>query len=437
METRRQLLHIGVGGFALLLRWLTWPQATLLALAAIAFNLIVLPRLVPGVLRHADQERPWTSGILLYPIAVLALILVFRSRLDLAAIAWAILAAGDGAATLVGVHMPVGPLPWNRRKSVGGLTAFVAAGGAAAVGMTWWLSPGTPDTWQLAVPLAAAILSGLAETVPVDLDDNITVAVIAAAVLWSASGTTQVALLGHVASLDAAFWRLLALNGVVAVLGWRARMVTGAGAMVGGLIGSLVIAGAGAGGWILLVATFLAASLTTRLGHGRKVRAGIAEDRGGRRGPGNAIANTGVAAWAALVAAGSPDPTLPWLALVAALTTTGSDTVASEIGKAWGRTTWLITTLRRVSPGTTGALSAEGTLAGVFAALLLATIGAVTGLVPAGAVPLIGAAATAASLIEGVIGATAEAQGMLTNDAVNFVNSAIGAGLSILAWSSF
>jgi len=45
-------------------------------------------------------------------------------------------------------------------------------------------------------------------------------------------------------------------------------------------------------------------------------------------------------------------------------------------------------------------------------------------------------AATVASLIEGVIGATIEARGMLTNDVVNFVNSGIGAGLAILIWSS-
>jgi uncharacterized membrane protein len=53
------------------------------------------------------------------------------------------------------------------------------------------------------------------------------------------------------------------------------------------------------------------------------------------------------------------------------------------------------------------------------------------------AVPLVVIAATMASLFEGVIGATIEARGMLTNDAVNFVNSAIGAGLAILAAAAF
>jgi uncharacterized membrane protein len=38
--------------------------------------------------------------------------------------------------------------------------------------------------------------------------------------------------------------------------------------------------------------------------------------------------------------------------------------------------------------------------------------------------------------MEGVIGATLEARGMLTNDVVNFVNSAMGAGMALLVWSS-
>src|SRR6185295_5061356 len=109
----------------------------------------------------------------------------------------------------------------------------------------------------------------------------------------------------------------------------------------------------------LLFATFIAASVTSRLGLARKVLLGIAEERGGRRGAGNAIANCGVAAVAAIAAVTTPDRGSSLLALVAALTAGGSDTVASEIGKAWGRSTFLVTTFRGVPPGTPGAMSLE------------------------------------------------------------------------------
>ena len=50
------------------------------------------------------------------------------------------------------------------------------------------------------------------------------------------------------------------------------------------------------------------------------------------------------------------------------------------------------------------------------------------------AVAVVTGAATVASLLEGVLGATLEARGMLTNDVVNFVNSAMGAALAMWLW---
>ena len=75
---------------------------------------------------------------------------------------------------------------------------------------------------------------------------------------------------------------------------------------------------------------------------------GIAEGRGGRRGAGNAFANTGVAAAAGVLAAFSYAPAPALIGFVAALAAGGSDTMASEVGKAWGRRPVLFPTFRRV-----------------------------------------------------------------------------------------
>src|SRR4029450_13689766 len=95
---------------------------------------------------------------------------------------------------------------------------------------------------------------------------------------------------------------------------------------------------------------------------------------GGRRGAGNAIANCGVAAIAAIVALTTPYTAQALIAPLPARSAGGSDTVASEIGKAWGRSPFLVTTLSRVRPGTPGAMSLEGTAAGILAALALAAV---------------------------------------------------------------
>src|SRR5262249_8086395 len=100
-ETARQIVHMAMGGFAMLLRWIAWWQAMARASFALLFNLLVLPRIGGAIYRPGDRERG-LHGILFYPLAVLLLLVAFPRRLDIAAAAWGILAIGDGIATLVG-----------------------------------------------------------------------------------------------------------------------------------------------------------------------------------------------------------------------------------------------------------------------------------------------------------------------------------------------
>jgi uncharacterized protein (TIGR00297 family) len=250
-------------------------------------------------------------------------------------------------------------------------------------------------------------------------------------VLWIGTLMTAASLAGARATVvDALPWAI-GLNAITAWLGYRARTVSRTGAVAGALVGAIIYAGGGRGAWVLLLVTFLTAAVTSRMGLARKERLGIAEERGGRRGAGNAIANCGVAAVAAVAAVTTPYPSASLVALVAALTAGGSDTVASEIGKAWGRSAFLVTTLRRVPAGTSGAMSLEGTAAGVIAAFALAGAGAALGLMPASAMPLVVGAATAGALAESALGATLEGPGILNNDMLNFINTAIAAAVAL------
>ena len=221
------------------------------------------------------------------------------------------------------------------------------------------------------------------------------------------------------------------LNIVVALAGYRGRTVSQSGAICGAIIGAIIFASTGWRGWTLLLATFLAAATTSRLGIRRKTLLGIAEERGGRRGAGNAIANTGVAAAAAIIALLSPSTPTALIAFVAALTAGGSDTVASEIGKAWGRQAYLVPTFRHVPPGTSGAVSLEGTAAGLIGAFVLGSIAVLLQLIQPNALVPIVLAATIGAFAESALGATLEAPGILNNDLLNFLNTAIAALLAI------
>jgi uncharacterized protein (TIGR00297 family) len=431
-EHARQVVHIAMGAFALLLRYLTWWQAAVLAGLAIAFNVKILPRIGGRRLyRPTDVARGFPSGIVLYPIAVVLLLLLFPDRLDIVAAAWGIMAVGDGLATIVGRAAGGRTLPWNREKTLAGTVTLAVTGGVAGAFLCWWVRPAVlppPYLWfSLGAPLVAAAAAAGVESIPVRLDDNLSVPLSAAGVLFCLSLVSEDLAL---AALSLAAERLLiaaALNGTVAWAGYAARTVSLSGALCGAAIGTTIFIAAGWQGWVLLLATFVLAAATTRMGLERKTLLGIAEERGGRRGAANAVANTGVAAVAALMSilTYAREPAL--VAFAAALAAGGSDTVASEIGKAWGRRTYLVPTFTRVSPGTSGAISAEGTAAGLVAALALATAAAALQLVSFSTLAAIVGGATAGALVESALGATLEPPGILNNDLLNFFNTAVAA----------
>lgn len=202
---------------------------------------------------------------------------------------------------------------------------------------------------------------------------------------------------------------------------------------------------------------FVAGSAVTKVGFAKKEAAGIAEGRGGVRGPGNVWGSALTAALCALLVwlTGFSTPLMGLsndliaqlliLAFVASLSTKLSDTSATEIGKAYGRRTFLITTLQPVPRGTEGAVSLEGTLAGVVGSLILAVAAWGIGFIPAIGVGICVVAAFVATTIESLIGATIENKlPGLTHDVVNIINTLIGAVVAIaialayqFAWGQF
>ncbi|MEN3337404.1 MAG: hypothetical protein V7647_1080 [Acidobacteriota bacterium] len=426
-----------MGGAALVLRFARWWEAAVLAGVAIAVNAHVLPRL-PGwsLYRDAGRGRRYLSGVTLYPLAILLLVLVLPERLDIVASAWAILAFGDGMATIVGRRVGGPRIPWNRAKSVSGTAAFLVFGGIGGVLLCLWCRPvilPPPYVWySIAAPLLATVAAAAVETIPVRLDDNVSVPAIAAAVLWWASLISA----DSVAAFATMSTRLLlvtiGVNGAVSIAGYVAGMLTISGALAGEILGLIIVLTAGWRGWTLLLATFVMAVVTSQIGLRHKLRLGIAEGRGGRRGGGNAVANTGVAAAAAMLAALSYAPGPALVGFVAALAAAGSDTMASEIGKAWSGPTVLFPAFRRVPAGTSGAVSLVGTVAGLLGAGVLGAIAAGTRLIAWGALGPVVAGATIGAFAESALGATLEERGVLNNDILNLLNTAIAAAAAVL-----
>ena len=106
------------------------------------------------------------EGSMYYAFGVLFALGLLRSNPASAISVVLILALGDGLATYIGKCYGNHKLPWNRNKTVEGLLGFVAGASIAL----------------LVLPLPATILivvvATVVESLPIRLDDNITLPVI-------------------------------------------------------------------------------------------------------------------------------------------------------------------------------------------------------------------------------------------------------------------
>jgi uncharacterized protein (TIGR00297 family) len=220
-------------------------------------------------------------------------------------------------------------------------------------------------------------------------------------------------------------------TGIFAGLAYALGMVSRGGALGGFAVGVVIYACLGPQGFMILALFVIVGSALTRLGYRSKQQRGIAQSHGGRRGAKNALSNCGVALLCALLAALIPSEAFA-AAFVASLGAAFADTAESEIGQLSRHTPRLITSLRKAPPGTDGAVSMSGTLAGLVAAGLTALLGLMVGLVggPFAAL-LVACAAFLGTVVDSLLGALAPRIG---NELTNVLCTLAAAGL-VLAFS--
>ena len=174
------------------------------------------------------------------------------------------------------------------------------------------------------------------------------------------------------------------------------------------------------------------ASGLTRLGYRRKVELGAAQGNSGRRGARHAAANCAAGVLLALGYRYTGDP-LWATGLVASFATAAADTAGSEIGPLIGSNTVMAASFEKVAPGTSGAVSLEGTAAGIVAALIVAVAGLLTGLlVHPELLLLVVVAASVAAWAESILGGIAGVERRLGNEGMNLVNTIVGALLCMV-----
>lgn len=441
-EWRRKAVHAGMGLCALLLRWLDWRMAAALALAALLFNLLVMPRIGRGIYR--DPSKPMDSGIVAYPAMVLVLILLFRHQLGYAAALWGVMAFGDPAATVAGRRFGHS-LPWNAKKTWSGLLAYVLVGTLAATALWLWTVAGYPGQTERSSELVflvdflifmpVVVLGGFLESLDTGLDDNWIPALPCALMMFSVeSGTFPLGLIGLQPAVG---WGMAALVNVgVAAAMLSGRVVSTSGAIAGALLGFVILAFGGWPAYAILWTFFLLATVATKLGYRRKEMAGTAQQAKGRRDARHAVANCGVGAVIALVAARSFGPgheigSIPLFALAGAFAAALADTLGTELGSLYGRNPVSLWRRERVSPGTPGAVSMAGLAGGLLGGGAIGIVAWAIGLIPGWGAWIVAIAGVAGSVAESLLADGVQRSGRrVEHDFANAFNTFVGASVA-------
>ena len=323
-----------------------------------------------------------------------------------------------------------------------GLATAAGLGTGAGVGPAAGATdvPGVPTFAFLAA--AGALVAGVLRSVLFTRDDPLVIVTVGF-ILWVLWVITPDVSAG-----------LVALGiGVTVFLGlvsFALRTANVTGMLTGVLLGLVTVVLGGIGWFLTLMTFFSVGALASKFRYDRKVARGVAEDNEGARGTGNVLGNAavGLAAVVGFAAASTvlPDLQAPPLltepfgvslarllafAFAGSLAAAMADTLSSEIGGLFDEPR-LVTTLQRVEPGTDGAVTWQGELAGLTGAVV---IGVLSGLVvdpvaSAATVPVaagvVAAGGVVGMTVDSLLGATVEGA-FVGNETVNFLATVAGA----------
>ena len=237
-------------------------------------------------------------------------------------------------------------------------------------------------------------------------------------------------------TFDSSIWTIaIGINFILIAFAQNIPLLTKTGWFHAGALGTILWGCLGWEGWLAVVLYLFLGSLVTRIGFEYKKNVGIAEKRGGKRGPENIWGSAATGTFLAILfKLGIGQEYIILSGFAASFSSKLADTFGSEIGQRWGKRAFLITSLRSVPPGTDGAISLAGTVASLIGSLIMTLCMLILNIIVSIktfiVVSIVGFIAT---LLESFIGAYIQKKFLfMTNEVVNFIQTFIASIITIL-----
>ncbi|WP_128476276.1 DUF92 domain-containing protein [Halorussus pelagicus] len=430
-RVRRAAAYAVVSTLALAAPTLGWATAAAFGAVAVGALSVTDGPVFEWFARPADRQEGRLHGLAAFGFAAsgIGLLSVFANLPDHVFVASVLVVGYGNLAQQVAWTFDAEPILRTGAFVAGGIVAAVAG---QALALTVVGTPVTPALPQIVfLASSGALLAGLLRSVLFARDDPL-VMLSVAFLLWLFADLAVVVTVEGVAVA-------LAVSALFGYVSWALDAASIPGMMTGALLAMLTIVLGGYGWFAVLIAFFGIGSLSTKFRYEEKEARGVAEENEGARGSGNVLGNAAVALVAVLAYAARSkfgiggDVFL--FAFAGSIATAMSDTLSSEIGGVFDNPR-LITTFERVEPGTDGAVTWQGELAGATGATVVALITALLfGSVDAVGALVVAAAGVSGMTIDSLLGATLEGDA-LSNQGVNFLatlsGALVGAGLAVV-----
>jgi len=350
--------------------------------------------------------------------------------------ALAITTFGDGVSDIINIH--------DRQKNsvkvyspISSIVFLISGGIFAFLAGEWILrilaGGGQTIHYELVFFLAVlgAVTGALLESMTSD-EDNIIIPFGSAMTMWLFYDLRDSYVVGSVNLIQ-----VLGFAFLLGYLAYRMRIADISAMLSATLLGVVIIISTTIWWYVTLLAFFLLGGLFTRYRYDFKKARGIAESKGGVRGYKNVFSNSMAALAIAVAFKVFPSQAVFLLpAYLGSIATATGDTLASEIGQTWEGEPRMITTLKKVRPGTDGGITALGEFAAVAGSGAIALLSLMFLKNDVGLALAVLTGGFIGTNIDSVLGATFQQKGYLSNNGVNLFATISGAIVSAIIYSS-
>jgi uncharacterized protein (TIGR00297 family) len=276
------------------------------------------------------------------------------------------------------------------------------------------------------VAVIGSITAALFESIPSEVDDNLSVPLGAGMAMWTFNA------FGFSVPPTQMFIALV-FSLVLGYLAYKTKIADLSALFGAALLGVLIIVFSEIFWFILLLTFFILGGAFTKYKYRYKKSIGLAQSDGGVRSYENVFSNSTAALVLAICYGIYPQyAELIIFAYLGTVATATGDTLASEIGTTAHSQPIMITTLKHVQAGVDGAVTVLGEFAAIMGSMVIGILAVIFGMVDNAFMVILVTTAGGffGTNVDSLLGATLQKRGLLSNSGVNFVATFAGAAIS-------